>query len=93
MACTTRRQKANGGSGVDGKLGLAMAFLTTNLQAGNDLQYKLIQLGEETEGISRATMFRAAKEMKLTSSASRPKRWFLPFREEPETRMPDCEVM
>ena len=54
---------------------------------------KLIQLGEETEGISRATMFRAAKEMKLTSSANKPKRWFLPYKEEPETKMLDTEVM
>jgi hypothetical protein len=88
-----REKKANGGSGADGKLGLAIAFLTSNLQAGNDVQYKLIQLGEETEGISRATMFRAAKEMKLTSSATKPKRWFLPYKEEPETKMLDSEVM
>jgi hypothetical protein len=88
-----REKKANGGSGADGKLGLAIAFLTSNLQAGTDVQYKLIQLGEETEGISRATMFRAAKEMKLTSSANKPKRWFLPYKEEPETKMLDTEVM
>ena len=88
-----REKKANGGSGADGKLGLAKAFLTTNLQAGNDIQFKLIQQGEEKEGISRATMFRAAKDLGLTSSATKPKRWFLPYREEPENRMPDNEVL
>jgi putative DNA primase/helicase len=88
-----REKKANGGV-ADSKLGLAMAFLTVNLQAGNDVQYKLIEQAEEKEGISRATMFRAAKEMGLTSSANKPKRWFLPYKiEEPENRMPDSEVL
>jgi hypothetical protein len=88
-----REKKANGGGGSDTKIMLAKAFLTTNLQAGNDVQYKLIEQAEEKEGISRATIFRAAKEMGLTSSASKPKRWFLPYKEEPEIKMPDIEVM
>jgi hypothetical protein len=88
-----REKKANGGSGVDGKLGLAIAFLRVNLQAGNDVQYKLIEQAQEKEGISRATMFRAAKEMNLSSSATKPKRWFLPYKDESEIRMPDTEVM
>ena len=88
-----REKKANGGGGVDGKLGLAIAFLRVNLQAGNDVQFKLIEQAEEKEGISRATMFRAAKEMNLSTSATKPKRWFLPNKTEPESRMPDTEVM
>jgi hypothetical protein len=88
-----REKKANGGSGADGKLGLAKAFLTTNLGAGNDVQFKLIEQAEEKEGISRATMFRAAKEMNLSSSANKPKRWFQPYKEESEAKMPDSEVM
>ena len=88
-----REKKANGGGGGDTKIMLAKVFLTTNLQAGNDVQYKLIEQAEEKEGISRATIFRAAKEMGLTSSASKPKRWFLPYKEKPEIKMPDIEVM
>ena len=88
-----REKKANGGGGSDTKIMLAKAFLTTNLQAGNDVQYKLIEQAEEKEGTSRATIFRAAKEMGLTSSASKPKRWFLTYKEEPEIKMPDIEVM
>jgi len=88
-----REKKANGDRGNDGKLGLAKAFLAENLRAGNDRQSGLIDQAEEKEGISRATMFRAAKEMGLTSSATRPKRWFLPQTKTDDPQMPDSVVL
>jgi hypothetical protein len=88
-------RKGGGTSGLlaeASKLELAKKFILENIRKGDNIQFKLISLAE-ADGISRATMFRAAKELKLTSRDTKPKRWYLPDDGKPERTIPDEEVL
>jgi len=88
-------RKGGGMSGVlaeASKLELAKKFILENVRRGDNIQFKLINLAAE-DGISRATMFRAAKDLNLKSSDNKPKRWHLPYDGKPECTIPDDEVL
>jgi|SRR5579862_7057187 len=70
-----RELKKGGDGGSASQRSVAKDFLTKNIEAGNDKICELIPLAEH-DGISRATLYRAARDLMLKSTDAKPKRWF-----------------
>lgn len=71
---------------------LAKKFLLDNLRRGTDKIGELLDLAVEG-GISKATFWRAAKELNLQSTAIKPKRFLLPLDSKVESPMQDVDEL
>ena len=75
---------------------LAKKFLTENIKSGKETRiFRLIEMCEEQKIASRATVWRAAKDLKLESTNVKPKRWYFKSDAGPksEPTMPDVEQL
>jgi putative DNA primase/helicase len=88
-------RKEGGKDGLSANAGqkeLARKFLLDNLRRGSNKIGELLDLAMEG-GISKATFWRAARELNLESTTIKPKRFLLPNESKPESPMQDVEEL